>query len=327
MRYGRIEGVPRPVSRIVQGGMMLRPGDGQAAADALLDAALETGIVAFDLAHIYGGGACERAFGDWMRRRANRDRVVILDKGCHPSGALRRVTPACIESDFGDSLGRLGTDRIDIWMFHRDDPAQPVGPLMETLARAVEEGKIGVFGGSNWTVPRIREARAYCREHGLPPFAANSPNYGLAEQIQSPWGPDCVTISGPRHAGDREWHRREGLPVFAWSSLARGFFSGRLSRSNLEQVKGRFEEETIRCYVCEDNLRRLDRVERLAARRGLTVPQVALAFVLNQPFDVYALVGAMNPAEVRENARVADLVLSPAELAWLDLQTDAEPGA
>jgi len=325
MQYGAVKGVDKPVSRIVQGCMMLAPGEGQAGTDALLDAALAAGINAFDHSHIYGGGGCEVAFGAWMRKRGNREAVVIVGKGCHHDSAGRRVTPAHIDMDIAGSLERLGTDHIDLWMFHRDDPDQPVGPLMEALARHVEAGRIGAFGGSNWSAARVREAIDYCAAHGLPGFAASSPNYSLAEQIDSPWGSDCVTISGPAHAADRDWYAQSGLPVLAWSSLARGFFSGRVSRAREAELPEILEDHAIRCYVCESNWERLARVEQLADEKGLSVPQLALAYVLTDPMNVFALVGAHNPAEIEANTVVVDAVLSEGERRWLDLMTDDRP--
>ncbi len=322
MRYATIPGIDKPVSRLIQGSMMILDGDRQAASDELLDAVEAAGITTIDTAHVYGGGRTDRGLGDWMRRRGNRDKMVIIAKGSHHNGDRKRVTPFDIECDLHDTLARMRTDYVDLWMFHRDDPSQPVGPLMETLAGYVKKGVIHAFGGSNWTVPRIREARAYCAAHGLPPFAVSSPNFSLAEQIDSPWGPDCVTISGPAHAADRAWYAAEQLPVMTWSSLARGFFSGRLSRATFEQVRDQFEEHTIRCYVCEANWRRLDRAEHLATAKGVSVPQLALAWVLQQPMNLFAMVGAFKPSEIADNLAALELNLTPAELEWLDLRRD-----
>ena len=153
-------------------------------------------------------------------------------------------------------------------------------------------------------------------------FSASSPNFSLADQIDSPWGPDCITISGPKNADVRSWYAEKGLAVFSWSSLARGFLSGRISRSNFDQVRDEFEEHTIRCYVCEDNWRRLDRAEELAAEKSLTVPQLALAFVLNQPMNIFALVGAYKSEEINANLAALETELTRAEIDWLDLRMD-----
>lgn len=323
MKYGSIPGIDKPISRIAHGCMMLATGDGQERSNVLLDAALEAGITTFDLAWVYGRGDCERSFGAWLESRGNRDDVVILDKGCHHNADRRKVTPFDIEADIHDSLARLRTGCIDLWMFHRDDPAQPVAPLIDTLNRYIELGIIRAFGASNWSRERIEEANEYAEKHKLIGFAASSPNFSLAEQVDSPWGSDCVTISGPSNESVRAWYAESGLALFTWSSLARGFFSGRLSRGAFDAMKDDLEEHVVRCYVTEENWKRLDRVEQLAEEKGLSVPQIALAYVLSQPMNVFALVGAFTGEEIAANTRALEVELTREEREWLDLKRDA----
>jgi aryl-alcohol dehydrogenase-like predicted oxidoreductase len=247
--------------------------------------------------------------------------VVIIGKGAHHSQDRRRVTPFDITADIHDSLARFQFDYIDLYLLHRDDPAVPVGPIIEVLNEHLRAGRIRAFGGSNWSVARIREANAYAAKRGLAPFVASSPNFSLAEQIQEPW-PGCLTISGPAHADDRAWYAGQQMPLFTWSSLAGGFFSGRFTRENVGAAEGYFNTLAAQCYGSEANFRRLDRAAQLGAERGLSIAQVALAYVLSQPLDIYALVGCANADEFAANAAAADLRLTPEELAWLDLRED-----
>jgi aryl-alcohol dehydrogenase-like predicted oxidoreductase len=330
MTFGTVPQIGKPVSRIGQGCMMLGSGEKQAESNRILDTVWETGVRLFDHSHIYGGGDCERAFGAWLRERGRdsgegREEVVILDKGCHPLKGRKRVTPQHIREDLAGSLGRLGVSCVDLWLFHRDDPEHDVGPLVETLNELQAAGKVRAFGGSNWTHTRIEEANEYAYKHGLTPFVASSPNFSLAEQVDSPWGPDCVTISGPSNADARRWYAEHDLAVFTWSSLARGFLSGRMRRDNFEAVRDEFEEHTIRCYVTDDNWERLDRAAAVAADRGLSVAQVALAFVLHQPLNIFALIGAYSAEEARANLQALDATLTREEIDWLDLRNDRRP--
>jgi aryl-alcohol dehydrogenase-like predicted oxidoreductase len=176
MKYGNVKGVEKPISRLVLGTMIINNGDLRKSFD-LLDAVFELGGTALDTAHVYGS---EEPIGLWMKERGNRDKVVILDKGAHPSNRPR-VTPADITSDLSDSLARLKTDYIDVYMLHRDDPDVPVGPIVEVLNEHLSAGRIHAFGGSNWKYERIQEANEFAEAHGLVPFSASSPNYGLAE--------------------------------------------------------------------------------------------------------------------------------------------------
>lgn len=326
MKYGRIPHIDKDISRVVQGCMMLDDRDDEKLASSfrILDDAAAQGVTCFDNAHGYGSGRCDRVFGRWLAERGNRDAVVILAKGCHHNADRRRVTPYDISADIADTLARMGTTYLDIWMFHRDDPEQPIEPLVDVLNEHIDAGRIHAYGGSNWSIDRIQAANAYAEQRGLHGFSASSPNFSLARQLDEPWT-ECLTISGPEHEEDRRWYAERGVPVFTWSSLARGFLSGRISRENADEVRGDFEEHVFRCYASDDNFERLERARELAGRKGLTVAQIALAYVLNQDFDGYALVAAYTAEEAAANAAAADCELSADECAWLDLRADALP--
>ena len=321
MEYGSISGVGKPVSRLILGTVIVSVRE-QERSFELLDAALAQGCTAFDTAHAYRGGDSERGLGQWMLKRGNRDEVVIISKGCHHNADRRRVTPADLASDLYDSLARLQTDYVDVYLLHRDDPAFPVGPIVEAFNEHLQAGRIHAFGGSNWTRRRIAEANAYAMAHGLTPFVVSSPNYGLAEQVKGPWGPDMISISGPNKRAARTWYEANQMPVLAYSSLARGFFSGRITRETFEEMKSTLHEGCINAYCHEQNFRRLDRAMLLAREKAITVPQVVLAYMLGSSLNVFPLVGARNGGEFRENLDAFDIALTEKERAWLDLEVD-----
>lgn len=321
MPYGRVEGVDKPVSRLVLGTMIIHT-NALEESFALLDAAVALGYNTLDCAHVYGGGGSERAIGQWMQARGNREQIVILTKGCHPNVDRKRVTPFDLAADLHDSLARLQTDYIDIYLLHRDDPEVPVGPLVEVLNHYYRIGKIRAFGGSNWRHKRIQEANDYARAQGLIPFTASSPHFSLAEQVQDPWGPGCVSLSGPHEAAARAWYAAHQMPIFAYSSLARGFFSGRITRGNFPQIQETLDPACRRAYCHEVNFQRLDRAYLLAREKNVTVAQIALAYVLHQPLNIFALVGAANREEAQANMEATALSLTEDEMAWLDLRRD-----
>jgi aryl-alcohol dehydrogenase-like predicted oxidoreductase len=324
MQYGTLEGVGKPVSRLVLGTMIVSDQDKERSF-ALLDAAFEMGGNTFDTAHGYGGGHSERGIGQWMAARGNREQTVIVTKGCHHNADRKRVTPFDLSADLYDSLARLQTDYVDIYLLHRDDPSLPVGPIVEALNEHWGAGRIRVFGGSNWTHARIQEANEYAAAHGLQPFTASSPNFGLAEQVRDPWGPGCVTLSGPQNGEARDWYQAHRMPVFAYSSLARGFFSGRITPDNFEQNKSMLDRACLTAYCHDVNFERLARVMVLAQDKGVSVPQMALAYILQSPLDVYPLVGAANRDEYAQNVEALDLVLTADERAWLNLEREDRP--
>lgn len=321
MEYGQVKGLDKPVSRLALGTMIVHT-ERLEQSFQLLDDAVECGFTALDCAHVYGGGAAERAVGQWLRARDNRESIVILSKGCHHNQDRPRVTPFDLAADLHDSLARLQTDYIDIYVLHRDDPQVPVGTIVEALNYWQRQGRIRAFGGSNWTHERIQEANDYAVQKGLLPFTASSPHFSLAEQVEDPWGPGCVGISGPSQQAAQDWYIATQLPVFAYSSLARGFFSGRLNRSNYDEAIESMDNACRKAYCHEVNLQRLDRAEELAREKGVSVPQLALAYVLNQPLYLFPLVGAANRDELEANAAAVDLKLTAAECAWLDLRAE-----
>jgi aryl-alcohol dehydrogenase-like predicted oxidoreductase len=323
MEYGSVNGIDKQVSRLVQGTIPLTEDDVPGSLE-LLDAVYGHGCRTFDTAHGYGGGACERVLGQWVNSRGVRDEVVILGKGAHPYDGRVRVTPEDITSDLEESLQRQGGEYIDMYVLHRDNPKAPVGPIVEILNEHKQAGKIGVFGGSNWSAARVAEANAYAAENGLQSFTVSSPNFSLAVQVKPPWE-GCLSISGPAGEEERAWYVENGIPIFPWSSLAGGFFSGRFRRDNLDTFESYFDKLCVESYCSEENFRRLDRVEELGARYGLSIPQVAMAYIMSQPIDVFALVGCRTGDEFAMNTAALGQKLAADELAWLDLRSDERP--
>jgi aryl-alcohol dehydrogenase-like predicted oxidoreductase len=253
---------------------------------------------------VYGDGAAERDLGAWLASRPDvRNELVLISKGAHPDGERRRVTPSEIAADLEASLAALGRP-IDVYMLHRDDPHLPVGPIMDALNEHVRAGRVRALGASNWTCARIDEANAYAADHGLAGFCCSSPHLSLAVQNEEHWD-DTRSAREPEIFA---WHERSGLPLFAWSAQARGFFAGHDS------------ESVARVYDNADNRERRARASELAGRLGCTANQVALAWVLAQPFPVYAVVGARTIAQLREAVGALEISLADDELRWLDLR-------
>jgi aryl-alcohol dehydrogenase-like predicted oxidoreductase len=320
MEYGHLAGIEKPISRLIQGTVPLDPDDLDGSF-VLLDAVYELGCNAFDTAHIYGNGDCERTLGRWIKERNLREKVVILTKGAHHNADRRRVTPFDITSDLHDSLARLQVETIDLYVLHRDDPTVAVGPIVEVLNEHREAGLINAFGGSNWSHERIRAANVYAETRGLTPFVASSPQFSLAEMVEPPWE-GCVSVGGPRGKAARAWYRQAQMALFTWSSLAGGFFSGRFTRDNLDTFESYLDRLCVNSYCYEDNFRRLDRATALAEAKGLTLPQVALAYVLSRPLNIFALIGCRTGAEFADNVVALDVQLTAGEMAWLELERD-----
>jgi len=310
VRYGDVEGIG-PCSQLVLGTMAYNP-ENMAQARGLLDAFVAIGGNTLDTAHVYGGGASERAIGLWLRERGNRDQMIIITKGAHPDATGARVTAAAIDQDLHESLERLQVDMVDIYMLHRDDPRLPVGPIVEALNTHIAAGRVRALGASNWSHPRIEEANAYAGAHGLIGFACSSPNLSLAHANEPRWA-GCISV-GPEA---RAWHARTQFPLFSWSSQAGGFFTGRYAPDRTEDA------EMVRVYYSAENWERLRRATALGRDKGVDATQIALAYVLHQPFPTFALFGPLTLEEFRSSTAAQSVSLTPGEVAWLNLETDA----
>jgi len=319
MKYGEIPGVKKPVSRVAQGSMML----GRERLDesfALLDAMFEAGINMLDTANCYGEDN-ERIPGEWCASRDVRDDFIMLAKGAHPDAEGSRCYPEAITEELRLSLDRMGFDYIDLYVLHRDDTSVPVAELVDCLSEHVDAGRIHAFGGSNWTYERLKEANEYAAANGRTPFAVSSPNFSLAIQYKPVWD-DCLTLAGPDQADARAWYAETNMPLVTWSSTARGFFSGRVTSANYKEKEDLFWQCDRDAFWYPDNFRRLDRAYELAEAKGISVVEVAVAYVLNYPLNTFPLVGSATPEELRVNAAAVDIELTPDEMAWLNLERD-----
>jgi aryl-alcohol dehydrogenase-like predicted oxidoreductase len=229
---------------------------------------------------------------------------------------VRRVTPEAIHEDITTSLAEMQLDSMEIYILHKDDPDAAVGPIVEALNEEVRDGRIKAFGGSSWTHQRISETNAYAEAHGLQPFTVSSPNFALAVPNEPMWL-GCVSIAGDAEAFD--WYARTRTPIFAWSSQARGFFSGRY-KPELTEGPTEDQRNVIRTYYSAANWERYHRAEELAKEKGCTLQQVTLAWVLHQPLDVYALIGPATVEELNNSLGALDVSLEADELAWLNLE-------
>jgi len=319
MRYGEIPGLNKSIARVIQGTTMIGSDLDEAQSFALLDQVYELGCNTIDTAHVYSGGDSERIIGRWMQARGLRDQIVIITKGAAHSEDRRRMTPFDIASDLHDSLARLKTDYIDLYLLHRDDPDLSVEPIIDTLNEHLQAGRVNAIGASNWSHQRIEAANAYARANGLQPFVASSPQFSLAESLDEPW-PLCISISGSAGLDARDWYAKTQMPLLIWSPLASGFFSGRFRRDNLPLFGDReWDEVAVRTYANEANFQRLDRANILAAEKGLTAAQIALAYVTNQPMNLFVVVGPHSGGKFKANIEAIEIHLMPQEIAWLNL--------
>ncbi|MFD3405955.1 aldo/keto reductase [Kribbella sp. NPDC058693] len=300
MTYGKVAGLDKDVSRLVMGV------DNQQTlphAAVIFDDFVERGGTTFDTAYIYGGGRGERLLGQWMKSRGNRDEVVVIGKGAH--------TPYCdpesITRQLNESLERLQTDHVDLYLMHRDNEEIPVSEFVDVLNEHFKAGRIKAFGGSNWSLERFDAANAYAEANSKQPFTLLSNHLSLARAYDVPW-------AGCRHVSDDEsqaWLRERQVALFPWSSQARGFFTGRAKPEDTS------DSELVRCFYSDENFRRLDRARELAKAKGVEPTAIALAWLLHQPYPVFPLIGPRHISETRTSTPGLSVSLTEDEVAYL----------
>lgn len=325
MKPRRIPGTDIEVGAICLGTADFGSRIDETQAFALLDHFTEAGGNFLDTASFYGrwlsGGenASERIIGRWLRSRGRIGRVQVGTKGGHPEFSpgfetrplVHRMTAKAIAQDLDDSLRALGTETIDLYWLHYDDPSRPVAELIGILEDERRAGRLRAYGCCNWAPDRLAEAQTYCTAHGLRGFAANQLLWNLATPNRA-----AFWVEGMQGMDDamRRIHVETGLACMPYSAQAEGFFDKALQPG--------FEEDpryaVLRAkYMNSDTKHRIARVRRFSAETGRPPTQIALACLIAQPFVTVPIVGARTPEQLAISLGAADLTLDSYDLAFL----------
>ncbi|MCX7301250.1 MAG: aldo/keto reductase [Rhodobacterales bacterium] len=302
----KLDGVALPMSQLVIG---CDNRNTVAEGAVVWDAWMEVGGNGFDTSFVYGGGNHEKVLGEWIAARGVAKDIVVIGKGAHTP----YCTPRAIGTQLDITLERLGLASVPIYIMHRDNPAVPVGEFVDALNALHKAGKIGIFGGSNWTLARLAEANAYAAKHGLQPMRLLNNNLSLAVMEKAVWA-GCITSN---NAETLDYLRRTNTVHVSWSSQARGYFLP-------EALRNRLPADTApeTCFGSPANAERRRRAETLAAERGVSAHNVATAWVLDQSFPSLALIGPRSPGEIVSTLPGLMVKLTPAEVAWLNLESE-----
>ncbi len=306
------------VSQLCYGTNMLGWSIDQDRSNEILDTFAELGGNFIDTARSYGDwmpdapkGASERAVGAWLKGK-NRADFVVATKGGHfdmRAGDYRnRVNATDIASDLDESLEHLGVDTIDLYWVHMDNPETPVAEIIDFLNEAKNAGKIRWFGASNWTDARVLEANEYAKANGKAGFIAIEPFWGLGKPNEGNAAQQGYQLYFEDHAGAL---KDAGLAVIPYCAQSRGYFG------MLEKGEDAVAEPLKAFYDNPANQQRFEAAKTVAARHGVSVSEVVLAYLVNQPGQVVPIFGASSPARIQESVKAAALKLSPEELAEL----------
>ena len=279
-------------------------------AAACTKAAFEAGINFFDTANVYGRGAAETAWGEILRGYP-RDSFVIATKVYFSmSDTDRGLSAAQIHKQIDASLARLQMDHVDLYQCHRYDSDTPLEETMAALTEVVRAGKARYIGFSEWTPEQIRAALAM---EGAEKFVSSQPQYSML------WRAPEREVFGLCAAN--------GISQIVWSPLAQGVLTGKYGPGTAPPPDSRAASEAmggfIGGFLRDDVLEAVQRLRPIAADAGLTMSQLALAWVLREENLAAAIIGASRPEQVLENAAASGVTLGADQLAAIDAALDA----
>ncbi|HEX5580965.1 MAG TPA: aldo/keto reductase [Gemmatimonadaceae bacterium] len=277
----------------------------EAGTGAVVHAALDAGINFLDTADIYGGTLSEQYLGRVLEGR--RDEVVLATKfgmavdeerqGAHPDYVRRAVE---------DSLRRLRTDRIDLYQLHKPDPEVPIADTLGALDDLVREGKVREIGCSNFSAAQLREARDAVRPGGAR-FVCVQNEYSLLHRA-----PETGVLAECR---------RSGIAFIPYFPLASGLLTGKYRRGHAPPAGSRLAATTQGSAFDDETMRTVEALRAFAERRGHTLLELAISWLLARDPVATVIAGATKPEQVRANAAAAGWRLSADELAAVDGMT------
>ncbi|MEU5884698.1 aldo/keto reductase [Spirillospora sp. NPDC047279] len=306
---GRIGDTDLEVRRFVLGGNVFGWTADKDASFAVLDAYHEAGGNAVDSADAYSawvdgnsGGESETIIGEWVRARGNRDDIVIATKaGAHPR--FRGLKADTVKRAAEASLRRLGTDRIDLYYAHFDDPETPVAETLGALDELVREGKVRHIGASNFTPARLAESLAHSEEAGIARYSVFQPHYNL--------------VSRDAYEGElADAVKTGGLAALPYYALASGFLTGKYRPG--QTVDSARAAKAAEYLASERGQKVLTALDRVAADQNAEVATVALAWLAAQPTVAAPIASARTVAQLGPLLAIDDVRLTAEQVAVLN---------
>ena len=298
MRYRQLGASDLQVSEICLGTWTTFGGSlDDDAAVALVAAAFDNGVNFFDTANIYSQGRSEEVLGRALAD-GPRDSFVVATKvyGEMPNGD-RGLSREQVLKQIDESLRRLQLDHVDLYQCHAFDDDVPVEETLAAMTEVVQAGKVRFVGVSNWSGEQIRNAVEVAREHGFVKIVSSQPEYSLLHREPEE---DVIPAS-----------RENGVSQIVYSPLAQGVLSGKYSpggdygEDTRAQARNAFMSE----YLTDDILERVQRLRPIADGLGITMTQLALAWILHEPNVASAIAGASRPEQLRDNAAASGIDL------------------
>lgn len=277
-------------------------------ARAHFKAALDGGINFFDTADTYSNGESESITGKWLLKYARRDQLVIASKVYNPMGSApndgglgRKHIMQAIDA----SLKRLGTDYLDLYQIHRYDETTPIEETLEALHDVVRAGKALYIGASSMLAYQFARMLYTSDLNGWTRFVSMQNHYNLIyREEEREMMPLC---------------EEEGVGVIPWAPLAKGYLSGKRRKAGKAPTKrAKGDPRSIELYHLDNNFDIIERLIKVAAERGASPAQIALAWMLHKPFVTAPILGASQVAHITDAIKAVDIELSDTEIDYLE---------
>jgi voltage-dependent potassium channel beta subunit len=310
MEYRRLGNTGLKVSEISLGSWLTYGGYVEEQnATASIDKAYDLGINFFDTANVYMRGEAEIVVGKALKKY-QRDSYVLATKVFWPMGDGpndRGLSRKHIIEQCNASLKRLNTDYVDIYYCHRYDKETPLEETLRALDDLVRQGKVFYVGVSEWTAEQISEAVHLADKKLLDRIVVNQPQYSMLERyIEKEVLPVC---------------EKHGIGQVVWSPLAQGVLTGKYKKGEKAPEGSRAAQENYKSLfglLTDENLDKVEKLKEVAADHQLSLPTLALAWILRQPNVASALVGASRPEQLEENVKASGVKLSDETLARIE---------
>ncbi len=281
----------------------------------MLDAFVDSGFNFIDTANSYStwvpgneGGESETIIGKWLKQSGKRDKILIATKlGSEMPGGKKGLSAAYIKEAVEESLKRLGTDHIDLYQSHYDDPETPISETMSAFNELIKEGKVRYIGASNLSAERIEASNKFAIGHNLNPYISIQPQYNMhdREQFEKEYLPLV---------------EKENLAVLNYYALASGFLSGKY-RSEEDINKSQRGSSAIK-YLDQRGHNILAALDKISKELQSTPAQVSIAWLLHKAYITAPIVSATNEQQWNELVQANELKLNEAQMKELDLSSD-----
>jgi aryl-alcohol dehydrogenase-like predicted oxidoreductase len=314
MQYNVLGNTGLVVSRMSLGTMTFTGGNNarptvyktdKASADVMVGKAFDAGVNFFDSADGYADGEAEEVLGAALKGR--RDHAIITTKvggRRGPQATNGGLSRRHMMWSLDRSLKRLGTDWLDVYVAHRDDPYTPLEETLSTFDEMVKSGKVRYIGFSNWSAWRISAAMEMQKANGLVPFSHGQMYYSVIGRDV-----ELDVIPAMRHYG---------IGMTVWSPLAYGFLTGKYTKDNLKDPNFRLSGSDPMPFDKEKAFVAVERIRAIAQAHKASVAQVSLAWLLLNPTVASVIIGASTVAQFEENVGAAKLALTPDQIAELN---------